>query len=227
MKEQLMQLIKSHNAVVEILSKCDIPVPEGKLFRGMEVWHKIACEGAEIAHAARSIGIDAVADMQSGVIYSKGEQTAMFGCKMDTLWERDNVLKKLWAQFGNVPMDPQTECIEEQFMLWGPGTHREEIWHWFDERYSTGGYCLLYGDSAGDTTKSYPELAMYDEDHRLDLCRDDPELDAKTYEIIFKVEYNHYYCYIDGCDSLLEALGFFFKDNPHITYDMIVEHIEA
>jgi len=27
---------------------------------------------------------------------------------------------------------------------------------------------------------SYPELSMYSEDHRLDLCRENPELDATT-----------------------------------------------
>ena len=44
----------------------------------------------------------------------------------------------MWASFADVPMDPETECIEEKFMGWEPGTSREEIWHWFDERHSKG-----------------------------------------------------------------------------------------
>lgn len=74
----------------------------------------------------------------------------------------------------------------------------------------------------------YPELAMYDdEDHRLDLTRDDPEIDGPDYEVVFDVEDERYYCYLHGTESLLEALGLFFQDNPHITYDMIFEHMEV
>lgn len=81
---------------------------------------------------------------------------------------------------------------------------------------------------AKDSTllEKYPELAMYDEeDHRLDLTRDDPELYA-DYEIVFDVEGERFYCFLHGTESLLEALGLFFRDNPHITYDMIFEHLE-
>lgn len=63
----------------------------------------------------------------------------------DTLQDRDNDLKELWEMFGDVPMNPETECMEEAFLGFPAGTHREEIWHWFDERYSKGVYALLYG----------------------------------------------------------------------------------
>ena len=65
---------------------------------------------------------------------------------IETLLDRDEVLEELWEQFGDIPMNPETECIEEKFMGWGPGIHREEIWHWFDERHSKGVAYLLYGD---------------------------------------------------------------------------------
>lgn len=58
---------------------------------------------------------------------------------------KDNELEEMWAAFDDVPMNPETECIEEQFMGWPPGTHREEIWHWFDEQHSKGVVHLLYG----------------------------------------------------------------------------------
>ncbi len=51
-------------------------------------------------------------------------------------------VKELWENFGDVPMNPETECVEE---AWGDsltfarefptGTHREEIWHWFEETF--------------------------------------------------------------------------------------------
>ena len=43
--------------------------------------------------------------------------------------------KKLWKDFGNVPMNPETECIEEEWNGIPAGTHREEIWHWFEEEF--------------------------------------------------------------------------------------------
>lgn len=71
--------------------------------------------------------------------------TVMDGLQeIDTLRDRDEELEELWEQFGDVPMNPETECIEEQFMGWGPGIHREEIWHWFDRRHSKGIAYLLY-----------------------------------------------------------------------------------
>lgn len=65
--------------------------------------------------------------------------------EIECLRDRDEVLEELWEQFGDVPMNPETECIEEPFMGWGAGIHREEIWHWFDERHSKGVAYLMYG----------------------------------------------------------------------------------
>jgi len=61
-----------------------------------------------------------------------------------TLAERDKQLEDLWRSFSDVPMNPETECIEENFMHFAAGTNREEIWHWFDERHSKGVAFLLY-----------------------------------------------------------------------------------
>lgn len=47
--------------------------------------------------------------------------TVMDGLQdIETLRDRDEELEELWRQFGDIPMDPETECIEEQFMGWGP-----------------------------------------------------------------------------------------------------------
>lgn len=62
--------------------------------------------------------------------------------------DRDEVLELLWEQLEDIPMDPVTECIETPFLSWGPGTHREEIWRWFDKWHSKGVVYLLYSSNA-------------------------------------------------------------------------------
>lgn len=56
----------------------------------------------------------------------------------------DSCLESLWDSLTDVPMDPETETIEEPFYIWGTGTDREVIWHWFDGHHSRGIYYLLY-----------------------------------------------------------------------------------
>lgn len=73
MKKELLALIERHNAVVDALSGCDLPVPESKMFSAMTVWHKLSCEGYDITHMARENGIDAKCDMQAGRITVYGD----------------------------------------------------------------------------------------------------------------------------------------------------------
>ena len=49
------------------------------------------------------------------------------------VYNMDSV-RKLWMDFGDVSMDPKTERIEKEWHGFKAGTHREEIWHWFDTR---------------------------------------------------------------------------------------------
>ena len=65
MEQKLRAIIAAHNRMIGTILNAGITC---NLLRGMEVWHKIACEDSEITGAARSIGIDAKVDMQSGVI---------------------------------------------------------------------------------------------------------------------------------------------------------------
>ena len=76
-----------------------------------------------------------------------------------TLEERDRLLEDLWSQFRDIPMDPETECIEEPFLGFPAGTHREDLWRWFDARYSRGVAALLYGDGV-DRTLELSSLAI-------------------------------------------------------------------
>lgn len=46
-----------------------------------------------------------------------------------------NNAKELWETLEDVPMNPETECIEEDWHIFKAGTHREEIWHWFEKEF--------------------------------------------------------------------------------------------
>ncbi len=46
-------------------------------------------------------------------------------------------LERFWDIFGNTPVDDDG-IIQESFLWWRKGTNREDIWHWFDERYPGG-----------------------------------------------------------------------------------------
>lgn len=74
-----------------------------------------------------------------------------FTHKYPTIAERDKELEALWNDLEDVPMDPTTETIETDFLDFGAGTHREEIWKWFDERHSKGVHYLLYGQTGEET----------------------------------------------------------------------------
>ena len=48
----------------------------------------------------------------------------------------------LWEEFGNTPINNDDE-IEEDFHLWGKGTERFIIWHWFDDQLEHGVISLI------------------------------------------------------------------------------------
>lgn len=77
---------------------------------------------------------------------------------MDTLQTRDAKLEQLWGEFTDVPMNPETEEMEEPFLHFPVGTNREEIWHWFDERHSKGVVYLLYGTEPKYSLKNMAPL---------------------------------------------------------------------
>lgn len=56
--------------------------------------------------------------------------------KAQAEYDRLKAVNDLWEEFGEVPMDPVTECIEAPFRDFPAGTHREEVWHWFEEKFS-------------------------------------------------------------------------------------------
>lgn len=59
--------------------------------------------------------------------------------------EKMKEVKELWTEFGDVPMDPETECIEADWHGFPKGTFREEIWMWFKETFGVSVADLMYG----------------------------------------------------------------------------------
>jgi hypothetical protein len=49
----------------------------------------------------------------------------------------DKEIENLWDELGDVPID-ENECLDVDWHGWSKGTHREDIWHWFDEHHSKG-----------------------------------------------------------------------------------------
>jgi hypothetical protein len=41
----------------------------------------------------------------------------------------------LWESLGDVPID-EDECIEQSWNGFEKGTHREEVWHWFEDTFN-------------------------------------------------------------------------------------------
>lgn len=64
--------------------------------------------------------------------------------EIEPLADRDKQIENLWESLEDVPVNPETEQLEDKFMKFPVGTDKEEIWHWFDERHSKGVHYLLY-----------------------------------------------------------------------------------
>lgn len=56
----------------------------------------------------------------------------------------DTILEKIWAELGDVLVHPETEKLESGFSVFEKGADKyEDVWRWFDERYSGGVAALL------------------------------------------------------------------------------------
>ena len=64
------------------------------------------------------------------------------------IYETDSEIEKVWEEFTDVPID-ESECLDIDWHGWNKGTHREEIWHWFDEHHSKGVAWLMYEYESG------------------------------------------------------------------------------
>lgn len=60
---------------------------------------------------------------------------------------RDAAVEELWDNLADIPINPETEELDEPYYIWPKGTDKEDIWHWFDEYHSKGvAYLLGFAD---------------------------------------------------------------------------------
>ena len=55
----------------------------------------------------------------------------------------ETFLEQLWESMEDIPMDPESEKLEQGFWMFPSGTPKMKIWSWFDERYPYGVIKLL------------------------------------------------------------------------------------
>lgn len=67
----------------------------------------------------------------TGAGYSVANYCELCGKKLDY----EEWVRKLWNTLEDIPIDPDTECIEEAWEHFQAGRHREEIWHWFEDTF--------------------------------------------------------------------------------------------
>lgn len=69
-------------------------------------------------------------------------------CVTLTILYPPDSIRRLWTEFGDIPMNPETECIEQAWHGFSAGTHREEIWHWFEETFQISvAEALMYANN--------------------------------------------------------------------------------
>lgn len=69
----------------------------------------------------------AILESQPELKYTSAEIAQM---EWDLAYAED--VLDLWREFGDVPMNPETECIETEWCDFPAGTFREDIWHWLE-----------------------------------------------------------------------------------------------
>lgn len=107
-----------------------------------------------------------------------------------TIYYLDSSVKLLWKEFGNVPMDSETECMEENWHGFASGTHRKDIWCWFENTFDVNVTVELMGME--DETL-LPSLEQIQADYQAfrEITKDVRTLeDIKRMRKLFAIEVN-------------------------------------
>ncbi len=59
---------------------------------------------------------------------------------------------RLWEELGEIPINDDGEILS-RFIDFPPGTHREEIWRWFEEELGVSVVDLMKLDSTESSTR--------------------------------------------------------------------------
>ena len=103
----------------------------------------------------------------------------------------------------------------------------KRLFYYCDWQHPSSALDEICDDEDDETNKielNYPELKDYDKDGTIFLNRDNTYM--SEFKIIFDVDGKRYYCFVVA-GNMDEALGIFFRNHPHITYDMVVDHTEV
>lgn len=98
-------------------------------------------------------------------------------------------IQMLWDQFEDIPMNPHLEITEQPWHSFPAGTHRETIWHWFENEFHISVAEDLMYETDDETTASTDSFRPYLVDYiRSELCRNnldgsDKEIDAVIFDI--------------------------------------------
>ena len=117
-------------------------------------------------------------------------------------------IRKLWQEFGAVPMDPDTECLEEEWHGFPAETNREDIWHWFEHEFHISVTELMYDFPKRPVTIN--DMIQYGYD-----CLDIVPMHARQAKRFFETgRYCIYRLYPDGTETEMD-------DPDEITEDFI------
>jgi hypothetical protein len=56
--------------------------------------------------------------------------------------------RRLWRDFGDIPLEGDSDTIDEKFLHFERGVCRFEIWHWFEDEFDVAVIDLMFGGSA-------------------------------------------------------------------------------
>lgn len=68
-------------------------------------------------------------------------------CSLSNSGTATESVKALWKKLSDIPVNNADE-IEEVFEGFPIGTHREEIWYWFEETYHVSVSDLMFQSNA-------------------------------------------------------------------------------
>ncbi len=86
---------------------------------------------------------DSLIELLLSIVHDEYKPVSTIERKQIMTMEKEYILA-LWEEFGDVPMNPKTECIEEYWHGFKKGTHRFDIWHWFEKTFGISVNDLLY-----------------------------------------------------------------------------------
>lgn len=110
-------------------------MPDYKKF--FEYWHDLYGTGLKIAGWHLNGELEDFDNFFDSAVESMDGVTIMRTFQGKTYTE-------LWEEFGDVPMNPETECIEVAWCGFPKGTHREDIWHWFEATFGVAVHDLMH-----------------------------------------------------------------------------------